>query len=82
MTVTLTNPSVTDSQVVRMKVAGSLRPLEARGRVLTDAAMNAANTFDSPDRVHPVPIAADVAGDALRLTLPPKCVAALDIRMG
>ncbi len=82
LTVTLTNPSIDIARDVRMKVAGPLHPTEAKGRVLTHEAMNAANTFAKPDEVHPVNLDANVSGDVVRLTLPPKSIAALNIQLG
>ena len=49
MTVTLTNPSVDTARTVRLRVAGSRQPTEARATVLTHAVMNAANTFAQPE---------------------------------
>jgi alpha-N-arabinofuranosidase len=48
------------------------------GRILTAPEMNAHNTFEQPDAVQPVPFAgAELQGDALRVTLPPKSVVVL-----
>lgn len=81
MTVTLTNASVDEARGVRLRVAGPLRPAEAEARVLTHAAMNAANTLARPDEVHPAALAAGVSGDSVSVSLPPKSVAALRIRL-
>jgi alpha-L-arabinofuranosidase len=81
VTVTLTNPSVDAAQAVRLKLIGAVRPAEVQARVLTNQAMNAANTFAKPDEVHPVKLDVTVSGDALKLTLPAKSVAALRIRL-
>jgi alpha-L-arabinofuranosidase len=81
VTVTLTNPSVDASQAVRLKLTGALHSAEVQARVLTNPAMNAANTFAKSDEVHPVKLDVTVSGDALKLTLPPKSVAALLIRL-
>lgn len=81
MTVTLTNPSVDEARTVRLKIAGPLRPAEAEGNVLTHEAMNATNSFEKPEEVHPIQLAVNVAGDAVTLTLPRKSVAAVRIRL-
>ncbi|GAC1660876.1 MAG: alpha-L-arabinofuranosidase C-terminal domain-containing protein [Candidatus Acidiferrum sp.] len=81
ITVTLTNPSVDTARFLRLKIAGSLRPVEAQGRVLTNEAMNAANTFEKPDEVHPTRLAVDISGDVLRFTLPKKSIVALRVRL-
>jgi alpha-L-arabinofuranosidase len=81
MTVTLTNPSLDAPRTVRLRIAGGPRPAEAQARVLTHDAMNAANTFDKPDEVHPTRLEANVSGDGVQLTLPKKSVAALRIRL-
>lgn len=81
MTVTLTNPSLDAPRTVRLRIAGSLRPAEAQGRVLTHEAMNAANTLEKPDEVHPTRLEINVSGDAVSVTLPRKSIAALVIRL-
>lgn len=51
------------------------------GEVLTAAAMDAHNTFDKPDAVHPVAFhGAKLANGKLSLTLPPKSVVVLTIQ--
>jgi len=81
LTVTLTNPSVEASVTVRVRVAGSMRPSEGRGTVLTHSAMNAANTFDKPDEVRPAPINVTISGDTATVSLPKHSVAALQLRL-
>lgn len=49
------------------------------GRILTATAMDARNSFEAPNALAPVPFTgAQVNGDAVRLTLPPKSVVVLD----
>jgi alpha-N-arabinofuranosidase len=81
MTVTVTNPSLDAPRTVRLRIAGGPRPAEAQARVLTHEAMNAANTFDKPDEVHPTRLEVGVSGDGVQFTLPTKSVAALRIRL-
>ncbi|HEY0282675.1 MAG TPA: alpha-L-arabinofuranosidase C-terminal domain-containing protein, partial [Rhizomicrobium sp.] len=50
------------------------------GTILTGSAMDARNTFDDPDAVHPVPFTgAELAGNRLEVTLPPKSVVVLSL---
>jgi len=53
----------------------------ATGRVLTASAMDAHNTFEAPDAVHPVPLAKTrLRGDTLVLVLPAKSVTVVDLK--
>ncbi|HWA91443.1 MAG TPA: alpha-L-arabinofuranosidase C-terminal domain-containing protein [Rhizomicrobium sp.] len=53
----------------------------ASGEILTASAMDARNTFDAPDAVHPAPFAgASLAGGRLSLTLPAKSVVVLTLQ--
>jgi alpha-N-arabinofuranosidase len=81
VTVTLTNPSVDMPVTARIRMAGSKRPLEARGTVLTHEDMRARNTFDRPDDVRPAPLTASVVRDAVLVQLPKHSVAAVEIRV-
>ena len=80
LSVTLTNPSLTDQLTVRLRINGSL-PLEARADVLTHQAMNAANTFDKPNEVRTRPLDANVSQSSVTVTMPQKSVAAVQIRL-
>jgi len=81
LAVSLTNPSLEDavSLVVRLEGGGAVA--EGKGTVLTHAEMTAANTFDAPDAVAPTALPVRVSGDAARVTLPPRAVACLDLRL-
>jgi alpha-N-arabinofuranosidase len=57
--------------------AGSAR--RASGQVLTAAKVDAINTFAAPDAVTPKPIAANLQGGKLVVTLPAKAVAVLGV---
>ena len=52
----------------------------ASGRVLTAKAMDARNTFDTPEAVKPVSIVAKKEGGKLVLRLPPKSVAVIQLQ--
>ena len=64
-------------------VACALEGLAAKtvtGQVLTASTMDAHNTFDAPDAVHPVPFTgAALAGGKLQVTLPSKSVVVLEL---
>jgi alpha-N-arabinofuranosidase len=52
---------------------------DARGRVLTAAAMDAHNTFDRPQAVVPTPYAARAGAQGLVLELPPKSIVVVSV---
>ena len=54
---------------------------QVSGTVLTAAKMDAHNTFESPEMIHPVAFtAATIAGPDLSLTLPAKSIIVLTLR--
>jgi alpha-N-arabinofuranosidase len=62
-----------------LSVSGAT-PHRARGEILTAAAMDARNTFDTPDAVHPLPFTtATVKGSKVSLVLPAKSVLVLNL---
>lgn len=78
--VTLTNVDPDQPRVVNVSVRGQ-SVSSVSGRVLTSDRMNAHNTFEQPNTVHPVPFdGARLAGDRLTITLPPKSLVALELR--
>ena len=52
----------------------------AQGRVLTAKAMDAHNTVDQPEQVHPVKISGKRDGAALVIRLPPMSVSVLRLQ--
>ena len=52
----------------------------AHGQVLTAGEVDSINTFDSPDRVQPMPIEGVAAAGAVLLELPAKSVSVLQLR--
>ncbi len=69
------------NQAVRVSctIAGA-QPRSASGRVLTAPAMQAHNTFESPDSVKPSPFSGfTLSGGSLDVTLPSKSVAVLEL---
>jgi len=57
-----------------------MKKSKVTGMILTHEKMNAHNTFENPDEIHPVPFnGARLTGDTLTATLPPKSVVLLTI---
>ena len=81
VTVTLTNPSLRESVVTRIRLAGGARLREARATVLTHPDMRATNTFEKPDEVVPMALAAPVSGDTAALTIPRQAVVAASFHL-
>jgi alpha-N-arabinofuranosidase len=81
VTVTLTNPSLRESVVTRIRLAGGARLREARATVLTHPDMRATNTFEKPDEVVPMALAAPVSGDTATLTIPRQAVVAASFHL-
>ncbi len=82
LTVTLTNPSLQDALVTRIRVSGAAALREARARVLTHDDMHATNTFDKPHEVQLADLAARVSGDTASVTVPKQAVVAVSLRVG
>lgn len=76
----LSNLDPSQSNMVTMKIDGrSITTVS--GRVLTAATINAHNTFDAPETVHPIPFSgAQVGNGTLTVTLPPKSVTVLELQ--
>jgi alpha-N-arabinofuranosidase len=78
--VALANLDPHNPATVGTRLAG-LSATTATGQILTAPEMNALNSFDQPDRLKPAPFAgAQVQGDRLTVTLPPKSVVVLELR--
>lgn len=76
----LTNVDPRKPAAIDVKFYG-LMPATVSGRILTAAAMDAHNTFDSPAVVAPARFtSATLGGSALHVMLPPKSIVMLDIR--
>ncbi len=75
----LVNTKPKEPVAVTCKLAG-VTPKTVAGRILTAPEMNAYNTFPAPNAVHPETFTgAQIEGDSLNLTLPPKSVVVLDL---
>jgi len=80
LTATLTNPSLDSSITTRLRLtSGNL--LEGRGQVLTHEDMTARNTFDHPEAIKILPLSVNIRSNAAEVTLPPRSVAALELRI-
>jgi alpha-N-arabinofuranosidase len=81
LTVTLTNPSLEDPVVTRIRVAGGANLREGRATVLTHQDMHATNTFDRPDEVGLAPLAVQVSGNTASVTIPKQAVVAVSLEL-
>jgi alpha-L-arabinofuranosidase len=74
----LVNTNPKDAVDITVDVAGA-KATSASGSVLTAAAMDAHNTFASPETIVPAPFQASVDNGKLLVKLPPKSVAVLAV---
>lgn len=81
LTVTLTNPSLQESVVARIRLSGGARLREGRATVLTHPDMHATNTFEKPDEVGLAALAAPVSGDTATITIPQQAVVAVSLQL-
>jgi len=81
LTVTLTNPSLRDGVVARLRLAGGAHLREARATVLTHEDMRAANTFEKPQEVALASLPAQVSADTATVTIPKQAVVAVSIQI-
>jgi len=78
--VALVNLNPDHSAKVSVAIAGA-KPGEVSGTILTGPTMDAHNTFDDPDAVHPVTFNdAQIVNGRLTLVLPAKSVVVLDVK--
>jgi len=81
LTVTLTNPSLREPVVARIRLTGGARLREARATLLTHEDMRATNTFEKPDEVVPRALAAPVSGETAAITIPRQAVVAASFHL-
>ena len=81
LTVTLTNPSLDENLVTRIRLAGGARLREGRATLLTHPDMRATNTFDKPDEVRLTPLSVQVSGDRATVTIPKQAVVAVALEL-
>jgi alpha-N-arabinofuranosidase len=78
--ITLVNADPRRARTVEAELRGTTASA-VTGTILTGDAMNAHNTFESPDRVRPAPFGgARLSGVSLSVALPPMSVVLLEIR--
>jgi alpha-N-arabinofuranosidase len=78
--VALVNLDPDHATPVSAQIAGAA-PGQVSGDVLTASAMDAQNTFDAPEAVHPQAFSgASIANGKLSLTLPAKSVVVLELK--
>lgn len=78
--ISLSNLDLDQTETVTIDL-GPVRPTRASGRILTAQAAGDHNTFEEPDRVHPVPFSdIQVEKGRLKLTMPPKSILVLEVR--
>jgi alpha-N-arabinofuranosidase len=81
LTVTLTNPSLENGVVARIRLSGGARLREARATVLTHEDKRATNTFERPDEVALAPLSATVSGDTATVSIPGQAVVAVSLQV-
>jgi alpha-L-arabinofuranosidase len=78
--VTMTNPSLESSVTAHLRLSsGNL--VEGRGTILTHADMTARNTLDKPNEIQLAPFPVTVRGDRVEISLPPRAVVLLEMKM-
>jgi alpha-N-arabinofuranosidase len=81
LTVTLTNPSLVERVVTRIRLSGGAHLREVRATVLTHEDMRATNTFERPNEVALAALAAQVSGDTATVTIPTQAVVAVSLQV-
>jgi alpha-N-arabinofuranosidase len=80
LTVTLTNPSLQESVVTRIRLSGGARLREVHATVLTHQDMHATNTFEKPNEVGLAALGAQVSGNIATITIPKQAVVAVSLQ--
>ena len=81
LTITLTNPSLQEGVVTRIRLGGGARIREGRATVLTHEDMHATNTFEKPNEVGLAALATQVSGDTVTVTVPKQAVVAVSLEL-
>jgi alpha-N-arabinofuranosidase len=79
LTLTLTNPSLSDAVAIRVRLAGQSRATEARAAVLTHSDMRATNSFAHPDVVKPETLQVETRSDSVEFRIPRQSVVAVEL---
>jgi alpha-N-arabinofuranosidase len=78
--IALVNLDPNQAMATSIAIRGA-KPSRVAGTILTAAAMDAHNTFENPDVIHPVPFqAAKFSGDSVSLSLPAKSIVVLQLQ--
>jgi alpha-N-arabinofuranosidase len=81
LTVTVTNPSLEEHVVTRIRLSGGARLREGRATVLTHQDVHATNTFEKPNEVGVTALAAQVSAETLTITIPKHAVVAVSLQL-
>ena len=81
LTVTLTNPALDASLLVRIRLSSGARAQDAKGQALTHQDIRATNNFTAPEEVKPVAHPVKTLGNGLELTLPKQSVALIQCEL-
>jgi alpha-L-arabinofuranosidase len=79
-TVTLTNPSLDSPRAAVVKLASGTIT-EGRGQLLTHEDMTAGNTFAHPDTVKLAPFTVNIRNNRAEISIPPRAVVALELKI-
>ena len=80
LTVTMTNPSLDASIAAQLHLSqGNIT--DCHGTVLTHAEMNATNTFEQPENVHPISLSVDLGCSRISVTIPKHSIASLELKL-
>jgi len=77
---TLTNSHASDPVRLKISLLGGASSSSTSAQSLSGE-IHAHNTFDAPNTINPVPLAAEARGADVHITLPPACVATVEIKM-
>jgi alpha-N-arabinofuranosidase len=81
LTVTLTNPSLDENVVTRIRLSGGAHLSEGRATVLTHSDPHAKNTFEKPNEVGLASLAVQVSASTATITIPKHSVVALALQL-
>jgi alpha-N-arabinofuranosidase len=80
LTVTLTNPSIDSPVTAQIRLSNGTF-IDARGTLLTDHEMSAKNSLDHPDVVRSVAHPVMVNSKGARISMPPRAVVSLQLKI-
>jgi alpha-N-arabinofuranosidase len=81
LTVTLTNPSLEERVVTRIRLTGGARLREGHATVLTHEDMHATNTFEKPNEIGLAELEVQVSGDTATVAIPKQAVVAISVEL-